>query len=222
VSRTRSLVELDQRSDDGDAHHRAEGRPERSAEGQAVAATHRRCPRTRPAVAFAPAVDGSTGSQARNDGGGKQSVPDHPLDPDRHGPQRRDAGGAPRVAGPSRAYSTQMPGTATFRNRWGDPTALGGYCPSLDWNSGLVNARLKCEMRRRCHRRTVSGVTTRRHCLHPAQIRQPDPEQAVCGMKLGPGRRTPGWCGVRPGSQGRARGGRRRARGGAEATGAGE
>ena len=34
--------------------------------------------------------------------------------------------------------------------------------------------------RRRCHRRTVSGVTMTRDCLQPAQIlSQPGPEEAV-------------------------------------------
>src|SRR6266550_2133394 len=46
--------------------------------------------------------------------------------------------------------------------------------------------------RRRCHRRTVSGVTITRDCRHPVQtLAMPDPEEAIHRAKLGPRFRPP-------------------------------
>ena len=78
--------------------------------------------------------------------------------------------------------------------------------------------------RRRCHRRTVSGVTTTRDCLPrprpwSARSRKVGPScQAWAGSSFAARRRVGG---ARPGSRGRAGGGRR-VRGGAGAGGAGK
>src|SRR5580693_4707494 len=42
------------------------------------------------------------------------------------------------------AHATQMPGTATGRNRWGLAVALLGYSVSRARNSGLAKAARKC------------------------------------------------------------------------------
>jgi hypothetical protein len=45
--------------------------------------------------------------------------------------------------------------------------------------------------RRRCHRKTVSGVTITRDCFHPAQtLAKPDPEEAITSAEPRPGRRS--------------------------------
>jgi hypothetical protein len=42
--------------------------------------------------------------------------------------------------------STQIPGTATFLNKWGDATVLGGYFSGCRWNSWFLNALLYCSV----------------------------------------------------------------------------
>ena len=37
-------------------------------------------------------------------------------------------------------HLTQIPGTATFSNRWGDAIVLGGYLSSNELDSGLLSA----------------------------------------------------------------------------------
>ena len=98
---------------------------------------------------------------------------------------------------------------------------MGGRPPVVRPESRVQYSR----KRRRCHRRTVSGVTMTRDCLQPAQIlASADPEEAVRSCVVGAGssfacrRRA---AGARRGSPGRAGDGRRRGRGGAEAGGAG-
>jgi hypothetical protein len=66
--------------------------------------------------------------------------------------------------------------------------ALTGGRPPVEREESSVQYSRK---RRRCHRRTVSGVTITRGCLPPGpDASQPDPEKAVRRTKLGPGHRS--------------------------------
>ena len=100
-------------------------------------------------------------------------------------------------------------------------SALTGGRPPVGRPESLVQYSRK---RRRCHRRTVSGVTITRGCLHPAQTlasrpRRGDPSgEAWAESSFSCTRRA---AGARRGSPGRAGGGRRRGTGGVGAGGAG-
>jgi hypothetical protein len=48
------------------------------------------------------------------------------------------------MLGFSYSHSAQIPGTATFLNKWGDITVFGNALAILALNSSLMNARLKC------------------------------------------------------------------------------
>ena len=109
---------------------------------------------------------------------------------------------------------------AIFRTR-AMISALTGGRPTVGRLESLAQCSRK---RRRCQRRTVSGVTMTRDCLHPAQtLASPTQKRrSVVRSRAGASfacRRRAG--GARRGSPGRAGGGRRRGRGGAEAGGAG-
>jgi hypothetical protein len=63
-------------------------------------------------------------------------------------------------------------------------SALTGGRPTVGRPESLAQCSRK---RRRCQRRTVSGVTITRDCLHPGpDPGQPDPEEPVRRTKLGP------------------------------------
>ena len=55
----------------------------------------------------------------------------------------RSATGSPKEAELNEDQPVQTPGTATFRNRWGEATALSGYFVSASWNSGCAKAARK-------------------------------------------------------------------------------
>jgi hypothetical protein len=81
---------------------------------------------------------------------------------------------------------------AIFRTR-AMVSALTGGRPTVCRPESLAQCLQK---RRRCQRRTVSGVTKTRDCLHPAQTLarpdpgQPDPHQAIRRAQPGPADRS--------------------------------
>jgi hypothetical protein len=88
-----------------------------------------------------PPNENTSGKASRSDPGNMSCVPNEKTGRGRRRPEKI------RHRNCELEYlSAQISGTATFLNRWGDATVLGGYCPRWDWNAGSMNARLKCSV----------------------------------------------------------------------------